>query len=79
MPTKTQPVLKLRNMTPYERQNLQYGDIIACLLTLDSEQVWMLAGKVRDVSLDGTLVVYEQMDGSTGWLTGGDWCARWRE
>lgn len=73
------PITELTNIDPPERKHLQYGDMIGCLLTLATEQVWMQAGEVRDVSLDGTIVVYERDAGNIGWLTPHDWCARWPE
>ena len=80
MAERTRPLAELANIEVADRAHLAWGTEIACLLSPagGGEQVWMYCGYVRDVSDDGTLVVYEDYaDRGPQWLVKSDWLARW--
>lgn len=82
MATHTKALHQLVNIPVEQRANLRQGEVIACLLTdSDFNTVWMRVGKVREVSDDGTLVIFDDEEttaaGTVQWLVKTDWIARW--
>ena len=84
MAKQTRPLDELENIDVDDRADLEPGEPIACLLSLEyPTQVWMYCGKVVAVSDDGTLVLFRDELGQTTagsdlqWLDPSDWLARW--